>query len=72
MLQSKGPDRRTCQLVHLDMWFGDELGPPAEPCERLLDAPPPVQAYPAGSFGPASAETCLRGYPGWRTPWLPA
>jgi glucose-6-phosphate 1-dehydrogenase len=38
--------------------------------QPLLDAPPPVEPYTPGSWGPASAETLLAGYPGWRDPWL--
>jgi len=38
--------------------------------QPLLDAPPPVQPYPPGSWGPAGAETLLAGHPGWRDPWL--
>jgi glucose-6-phosphate 1-dehydrogenase len=38
--------------------------------QPLLDAPPPVQAYPVGSFGPPAAEEIVRGYPGWHHPWM--
>src|SRR5215475_13819806 len=38
--------------------------------QPLLDAPPPVQPYTPGSWGPSGAETLLAGYPGWRRPWL--
>jgi glucose-6-phosphate 1-dehydrogenase len=38
VLQSKGPHTSTCQPVHLDLKFADELGLPPEPYERLLDA----------------------------------
>jgi glucose-6-phosphate 1-dehydrogenase len=38
--------------------------------QPLLDAPPPVEPYPQGSWGPADANKLLAGYPGWRTPWL--
>ncbi len=38
--------------------------------QPLLDAPPPVEPYTPGSWGPAGAETLLAGYPGWRDPWL--
>ncbi len=38
--------------------------------QPLLDAPPPVQPYAKGSWGPpATAELCA-GHPGWREPWL--
>jgi glucose-6-phosphate 1-dehydrogenase len=39
--------------------------------QPLLDAPPPVQPYQPGSWGPADADKLLAGYPGWRRPWLP-
>jgi glucose-6-phosphate 1-dehydrogenase len=38
--------------------------------EPLLDAPPPVELYKPGSWGPASADKLLSGHPGWRKPWL--
>jgi glucose-6-phosphate 1-dehydrogenase len=38
VLQSKAPEKGTCQPVHLDLRFADELGTPPEPYERLLDA----------------------------------
>jgi glucose-6-phosphate 1-dehydrogenase len=38
--------------------------------QPLLDAPPPVQPYARGSWGPAAAGTLLAGHPGWRMPWL--
>jgi glucose-6-phosphate 1-dehydrogenase len=38
--------------------------------QPLLDAPPPVEAYARGSWGPAAANTLLAGHPGWREPWL--
>ena len=40
--------------------------------QPLLDAPPPVQAYQPGSWGPAGADKLLAGHPGWREPWLGA
>jgi glucose-6-phosphate 1-dehydrogenase len=39
--------------------------------QPLLDAPPPVQPYARGSWGPAAADTLLVGHPRWREPWLP-
>jgi glucose-6-phosphate 1-dehydrogenase len=99
VLQSKAPEKGTCQPVHLDLRFADELGTPPEAYERLLnamlrgdhklfarddcidetwriiqpllDAPPPVQGYPKGSFGPPGADMLVRGYPPWRHPWVP-
>jgi len=38
--------------------------------QPLLDAPPPVESYKPGSWGPASADRLLAGHPGWRDPWL--
>ena len=38
--------------------------------QPLLDAPPPVESYHPGSWGPPGAEKLLAGYPGWREPWL--
>jgi glucose-6-phosphate 1-dehydrogenase len=39
--------------------------------QPLLDAPPLVQPYARGSWGPAAANTLLAGHPRWREPWLP-
>jgi len=39
--------------------------------QPLLDAPPPVQPYARGSWGPAATDTLLAGHPRWREPWLP-
>jgi glucose-6-phosphate 1-dehydrogenase len=38
--------------------------------QPLLDAPPPVEPYARGSWGPAAAKTLLAGHPRWREPWL--
>src|SRR5215813_5206589 len=40
--------------------------------QPLLDAPPPVQPYARGSWGPAAANKLLAGHPRWREPWLPS
>src|ERR1700730_1349594 len=40
--------------------------------QPLLDAPPPVQPYQPGSWGPPGADKLLSGHPGWREPWLGA
>jgi glucose-6-phosphate 1-dehydrogenase len=40
--------------------------------QPLLDAPPPVEPYAPGSWGPAAAGQLLTGHPSWRRPWLPA
>jgi glucose-6-phosphate 1-dehydrogenase len=39
--------------------------------QPLLDAPPPVEPYAKGSW-PTSADELVRGYRGWREPWLSA
>jgi len=38
--------------------------------QPLLDAPPLVEPYKPGSWGPAGADTLLSGHPSWRAPWL--
>jgi glucose-6-phosphate 1-dehydrogenase len=38
--------------------------------QPLLDAPPLVQPYARGSWGPAGASKLLTGHPSWRHPWL--
>ena len=40
--------------------------------QPLLDETPPVHTYPQGSWGPEQAEKLVRGYGGWRAPWLPS
>jgi glucose-6-phosphate 1-dehydrogenase len=40
--------------------------------QPLLDAPPPVQAYRQGSWGPDAAGRLAGGFGGWHDPWLPA
>ena len=40
--------------------------------QPLLDAPPPVEPYARGTWGPAAADKLVTGHPSWRTPWLPA
>ncbi len=39
--------------------------------QPLVAYPPPVQRYPAGSWGPPQADALLSGYPSWQPPWLP-
>ncbi len=36
----------------------------------LLEAPPPVQAYAPGSWGPKKADKLLAGVGRWHEPWL--
>jgi glucose-6-phosphate 1-dehydrogenase len=38
--------------------------------QPLLDAPPRVEPYEPGSWGPARADKLLAGHPSWRHPWL--
>jgi glucose-6-phosphate 1-dehydrogenase len=38
--------------------------------QPLLDAPPPVHAYPQGSWGPAAADGLVAGHTRWHEPWL--
>lgn len=38
--------------------------------QPLLDAPPPVESYHPGSWGPPGADKLLTGHPSWREPWL--
>ncbi len=38
--------------------------------QPLLDAPPPVETYAKGSWGPAGAEKLPVGHSHWRLPWL--
>ncbi|MFC7496349.1 MULTISPECIES: glucose-6-phosphate dehydrogenase [unclassified Nocardioides] len=38
--------------------------------QPLLDAPPPVQPYVPGSWGPEAAGAVTAGFGGWRGPWL--
>jgi glucose-6-phosphate 1-dehydrogenase len=38
--------------------------------QPLLDAPPPVEPYARGSWGPAATNTLVTGHPRWRQPWL--
>jgi glucose-6-phosphate 1-dehydrogenase len=36
----------------------------------LLTAPPPVQAYAQGSWGPSAADALVTGCGGWHGPWI--
>jgi glucose-6-phosphate 1-dehydrogenase len=38
--------------------------------QPLLDAPPPVEPYGRGSWGPKSADRLVRGHGEWHQPWL--
>jgi glucose-6-phosphate 1-dehydrogenase len=37
--------------------------------QPLVDAPPDVQSYPPGSWGPAATNDLVAGYGGWQEPW---
>ena len=39
--------------------------------QPLIDAPPPVEVYEPGTWGPTSADELTREHGGWRNPWLP-
>ncbi|HWD73847.1 MAG TPA: glucose-6-phosphate dehydrogenase [Solirubrobacteraceae bacterium] len=39
--------------------------------QPLLDSPPKVIPYAQGSWGPAEADRLVKGFGGWRGPWLP-
>jgi glucose-6-phosphate 1-dehydrogenase len=39
--------------------------------QPLLDAPPPVEIYQPGSWGPSGADALVVGSGGWHEPWLP-
>jgi glucose-6-phosphate 1-dehydrogenase len=38
--------------------------------QPLLDAPPPVQPYAPGTWGPAAANDLVDAHGGWRGPWI--
>jgi glucose-6-phosphate 1-dehydrogenase len=38
--------------------------------QPLLDAPPLLESYRPGTWGPASAAKLLAGHPAWREPWV--
>ena len=40
--------------------------------QPLLDAPPPVEPYAKGTWGPVSADRLPAGFGGWRDPWVEA
>jgi glucose-6-phosphate 1-dehydrogenase len=40
--------------------------------QPLLDEPGEIHRYEPGSWGPAAADSLLRGHRGWQQPWLPA
>jgi glucose-6-phosphate 1-dehydrogenase len=39
--------------------------------QPLLDAPPPVEVYEQGSWGPTGADRLVKNVGGWHNPWLP-
>ncbi len=40
--------------------------------QPLIDAPPEVEPYEKGTWGPASTEKLVADYGGWHDPWLPS
>ena len=38
--------------------------------QPLVDNPPSLTSYKAGSWGPSTADDLLRAHPPWRVPWL--
>jgi len=38
--------------------------------EPLVEYPPPVHRYRAGTWGPPEADALVSGYPPWQAPWL--
>jgi glucose-6-phosphate 1-dehydrogenase len=38
--------------------------------QPLLDAPPPVDSYAPGTWGPETANRLVAGYGGWHGPWI--
>jgi glucose-6-phosphate 1-dehydrogenase len=38
--------------------------------QPLLDAPPPVESYPKGSWGPSGADRLIAGFGHWHDPWV--
>jgi glucose-6-phosphate 1-dehydrogenase len=39
--------------------------------QPLLDAPPAVESYQPGGWGPSGADKLVDGFGGWRDPWIP-
>jgi glucose-6-phosphate 1-dehydrogenase len=39
--------------------------------QPLLDAPPPLNLYEPGSWGPSEAHGIVAGYGVWHDPWMP-
>ena len=39
--------------------------------QPLLDAPPPVETYAKGSWGPPGADRLIAGFGAWHEPWSP-
>lgn len=66
-------ERLLCDAIHGDstrFTREDSVEETWRIVQPLLDAPPPVQPYPPGSWGPPDADKLLAGHPGWREPWL--
>jgi glucose-6-phosphate 1-dehydrogenase len=39
--------------------------------QPLIDAPPAVETYERGTWGPAASDELVAGYGGWHEPWTP-
>jgi glucose-6-phosphate 1-dehydrogenase len=68
-------ERLLCDAIHGDSSHftrEDSVEETWRIVQPLLDAPPPVQPYQPGSWGPPGADKLLAGHPGWREPWLGA
>ena len=66
-------ERLLCDAIHGDstrFTREDSVEETWRIVQPLLDAPPPVQPYAPGSWGPPAADKLLAGHPGWREPWL--
>ena len=40
--------------------------------QPLLDAPPHVEVYEQGTWGPTSADGLVKDYRSWHDPWMPS
>ncbi len=66
------------EVLLLDAMRGDSTRFTRQDCieqtwrifEPLLNAPPAVNPYAKGSWGPAAADALVAGYGGWHGPWV--
>ena len=76
--EQEGAEPEPYERLLRDALIGDaELFPDEAAIEEtwrivqpLLDAPPSVEPYEQGSWGPQTAVQLLRGHASWRQPWL--